>query len=337
MQPRVLRMKLPEKLLELVKIRGINFSASSIGISRGALDKILKAEWDSVSRSVVERICDRFDLEISELFELVPSRFWDYFATNNNLAFVATTISRQPDASSSMRVNLFDQRAMVEVRTFLEKNFDVHDYEIWSDVHNKERLFELVKTKNTIIIGAPRSNPATEILLCRLFNLEPFTTAPASAQVPFSFIWSAKHQPKEESAFSRPFQKGADTKLRPGIALYGKRLIVEVDWLPKEQYNSKTLKNKRDCGFIVIVNKPFETPRNVKLVLIGGYSGLGTWAAAKALIRDFRNLEPEDDSAKTIGVFEVRYDKMHETRDEREIKKLFWKYLVSGRMRKFPS
>src|SRR5205823_6104346 len=114
----------------------------------------------------------------------------------------------------------------------------------------------------------------------------------------------------------------------PGIAL--KRGIqIVADYKPAEKFlNWKTEKGK-DCGLVFVANKPFGTNRNVKLIVVAGFSGVGTLAGASALVEDFRYLEPISDEPCVYGVVEGRYSKKVGS-TARKFKDFRWKYRKGG-------
>ena len=71
--------------------------------------------------------------------------------------------------------------------------------------------------------------------------------------------------------------------------------MTEVDWWPRNQFLRKKFRGGLDCGLVLVVNKPFDTDRDVKLIVLAGFSGIGTEGCARALVQDYRDLEPQND------------------------------------------
>ena len=57
----------------------MSFTAASIGIAPNTLRTLLRDDWDQISRDAIERVCDRFQCGVQELFELTPDNFWAPF------------------------------------------------------------------------------------------------------------------------------------------------------------------------------------------------------------------------------------------------------------------
>ena len=70
-----------------------------------------------------------------------------------------------------------------------------------------------------------------------------------------------------------------------------------------------------------------------KTIILGGFSGSGTEGAAKALVRDFRHLEPVDGARHVLGIVEAIYDKTIPNQDNRVLVGVRWKLLSGGRKR----
>ncbi len=332
MKTRNLVFKTPPVLLQFIQQHGLNFTAASIGISRGALDKALSSSWDSLNRSVIEKICDRFDLDVSDLLKLEPIDFWTPFAESKQCVFVAETISMEtPPFADLESVNLYDQQTTSEIRAFLSSAFGVSNFSAFSDITNEGRVINTIKRHNCVVIGSPRSNPATEIILSRYYGARPFDSSEGNRRrVPFAFVWPPNDERGKGSALSI-----APADNSRGLGILHKKdghLIVKVDWIPKHDFSAKIIRNAKDCALIFIIDKPFKTKEIVRTIVLAGYSGIGTLAAAKALIRDFRKLQPIEEG-RSVGVVEIRYRKTREAEDHREIEKYYWKLIRGERTR----
>src|SRR5207244_613093 len=88
----------------------------------------------------------------------------------------------------------------------------------------------------------------------------------------------------------------------------------------------------RDCAVVLVFNRgPAERPGDCrKLVVLGGFTGAATEAAATALVDHYRDLEPRDDSAYAWGIIDVSYRKPKDS-ISRKILGYTWRYRVGGR------
>ena len=112
---RILRTKL-RKLLDNADDNSFGFAAESIGISENTLRAVHRDAWDQISRDSIERICDRFNIEVHELFELVPDNFWTPFERANEY-----TLITPPETEQGFEVR--DENASGAVATFLQSLF----------------------------------------------------------------------------------------------------------------------------------------------------------------------------------------------------------------------
>ena len=80
---------------------------------------------------------------------------------------------------------------------------------------------------------------------------------------------------------------------------------------------------------VFVANNPFGTTP-VKLIVLAGLSGIGTLAAAKALVKNFRDLEPLEDQSYVYGIVEGRSTKAANTVD-RKYQSFDWRYRLGGR------
>jgi hypothetical protein len=89
-------------------------------------------------------------------------------------------------------------------------------------------------------------------------------------------------------------------------------------------------KKGKDCGLVFVANSPFGTKEKVKLIVLAGSSGIGTLGAAKALIEDFRYLEPFQSDDCVYGVVQCWYTKTANSAT-RTFKDFRWRFRKGGR------
>jgi hypothetical protein len=63
--------------------------------------------------------------------------------------------------------------------------------------------------------------------------------------------------------------------------------------------------------------------------VLAGFSGLGTFGAARALVKDFRYLEPQPKEKFVYGVVQCSYTKPANS-DKRTFKTFRWKIRING-------
>lgn len=77
------------------------------------------------------------------------------------------------------------------------------------------------------------------------------------------------------------------------------------------------------------MNRPFDSEKDVKLIILAGMTRIGTLAAAIALENDYRDLEPTEGNY-TLGVVEAKFNKAARG-DDRELISYDWVFLEGGR------
>jgi hypothetical protein len=329
MKTRILRLNLATPLRQLLKETNKSTLAKEIGVSSQKLDSMINDDWMYITRDAIERAADFLKLNTDEIFEFIPVDFWSPIERTKRCTFL-----RGSEGSGSnkpfIQIPRYDDEASGVIKSFLRDFLHDFDDPIVADHHeNEEELIKLAKQENCIVIGSPRSNVATEILLSRFFGAVPFDSSQSNRQkIPFGFCWPDSASIVQRSSLSCSAMARREVGGGSGIAV--KRGIqIVADYKPAEKYlNWKTEKGK-DCGLVFVANKPFGTNRNVKLIVVAGFSGIGTLAGASALVEDFRYLEPVGDERCVYGVVEGRYSKMAGS-TTRKFKDFRWKYRKGG-------
>ncbi len=329
MKTRVLRVKLASPLRQLLKKVPKLTLAKQIGVSTQKLNSMINDEWMYITRDAIERAADYLNLDANELFEFTPVDFWSPFEHTKSCTFLRGSEDTGSN-KSFFRIPRYDDEATGIIKTFLRDFLhNLEDPIVADHRENEKELLQLVKQENCIVIGSPKSNVATEILLSRFFGAEPFDASQNNRQkIPFGFCWRDSTTIAQRSSLSCSALALREVGGGSGIAL--KRGIqIVADYMSADKFlNWKTEKGK-DCGLVFVANKPFGTNRNVKLIVVAGFSGIGTLAGASALVEDFRYLEPVDDERYVYGVVEGKYSKMAGS-TARKFKGFTWKYRKGG-------
>lgn len=325
MPTRLLKVNLGEPLrAELARIGAKSKLAKRIGISPGKLTKMLNDEWWYVTRDALERTADYLGLDARDVFEFVPVPFWDPIEKVGSCTFLRGTALPTPKRLD-IHIPRHDDEATSIIKNFLGDMLQSSNY---ADHQNDERqLIERARDENCIVIGSPKSNAATEILVSRFFGAQPFNPSTENRfKIPFGFCWPNNTQLVRNSSLTCSELALKQSKKKHGIAVKD-GVLAEADYLPDEEYLNWSTGVGRDPGLILVANRPFSTDRDVKLVVLAGFSGIGTLAAAKALIKDFRYLEPTKNDSYFYGVVQGIYSKQRgqTTRAFEDVKWVFRK------------
>jgi len=320
---RALRTRLVDLLSDDQKA-SVGFTADSIGVADNTLRTLLRDDWDQLARETIERVCDRFGLEISELFELVSDNFWRPFEESNEYM-----VLRGDKAKDLPR----DARARTIVTNYLADSFPSIAGTTRDGLADVNEIVEYVRSHNCIIVGSPQSNRVTEVVICRHFGATPFDPSDANRQkLPVRFVFPKAR--RQTSAMAEPWRAVFGGKSSVGLCdMNAERLLAKVDWWPRENFLRRTIARGRDAGLLLVINKPLETKKDVKTIVLAGFSAMGTEAAAVALTREFRNLEPLSGARHVLGVLEAIYKKTTPHQDKRELIEHHWKHLEGGRKR----
>jgi DNA-binding Xre family transcriptional regulator len=187
LQTRRLRTRLSE-ILSAELVDSVEKTAQSIGIAPNTYRKLLRDNWSQVARTTIEKICDRFDLDISEVFELVSDDFWRWFRESNEY-FVLRTARFRNDVSSTI-YEPRDANATAKITNFLKDSFpSIVSQEKAIGVDDESEVIEYVRAHNCVVVGGLLTNPITEIVICRHFGAVPFdSTQENRRKLPARFV-----------------------------------------------------------------------------------------------------------------------------------------------------
>lgn len=320
----ILKINLAEPLL--AKLRGMSKSelAKEIGVSPQKLAAMIDDHWEYITRDAIERVADYLQLTAKEVFEFVPVEFWEPIARSNSCTFL---FGSHPE---EVVIPNLDSQATGLVTGLLRKFLPGFDRVTFVDHGQDEaELLARATRENCIVIGSSKSNAATEILLSRFFGAEPFNPAVDNRRkIPFCFSWPEASIITSHSSLACSSIAKAKAGYSPGIA-FERSTHVTADFMPADNFYDWSTKDGRDCGLVFVANKPFGTSHDVKLIVIAGVSGIGTLAAATALVQDFKYLEPIANESCAYGVIEARYEKRAHS-NVRKFRSFHWRYRRGG-------
>jgi len=320
----ILKVKLEEALRQRLERTNKQQFAKDAIISPQTLQAMLNDEWEYIHRGAIERVMDCLGLNASQVFESAPATFWDTIKQAQSCFFICGSRNDPPEVTFPT----YALNAARGIQTFLE-SLDTIKLPF---VHNskQEDLLDMVRTKNCIVIGSPKSNPATEFLLSRFFDAEPSTPDDANrAKIPFGFLWGNETPETQNSSLGASSDERKRLQGKPGFAWKGGE--IKVDFREPGTFKKWESGNAVDAGLVFVADRPFGAVQPVKLIILAGVSGIGTFAAAQALIRDFRDLQPLEKQRYVLGAVKANYSKRASPNDGRSYKSFVWLYRQAGR------
>jgi hypothetical protein len=325
--PREVDLKLDLLLNELAPGMHWVELAARIGVSEGTLRGYMENRWRVLDRTVLERLADFFQCEAGSLLTTTESGFFDPFRVMPGQDKYPTPTCfylRRPDADAlrtGRPLAYRDHRAIDRVATLLRDWVD-GIVKIEDSAPNREQFDERL-LQNCVVVGSPLVNPASEMAICRAFGVDPFNPG-QSAQAPLAFKMAAAVPPR--SAIVETAQDG-----KQGIWLRKDKELLAADVWPREEFRRVRIQKGRDCGLVVVMNhQPTDPGHFRKLVVLSGFTGVGTEAAAQALADCYRDLEPRAGETHVWGLIEVFYRKPANS-TTREILNYNWRCRAGGR------
>ena len=306
--------------------------AKKLGVAPQTITAMINDDWEYITRDSIERVADYLELPASSLFEFIVTDFWKPIREKRSCTFLRGSEKAQPQ-SRDLQIPRYDSNATQTVENFLHEFFPGFQGGILAPHSEDENeLINRTSRENCIVIGSPKSNAACEILISRFFGAEPFNASePNRRKIPFGFCWPESTPLVQQSSLTCSRGAREETKNKPGIALKG--IHIPADYKPGHTFTQWSTSDKdkfgRDCGLVFVANGPFESV-GTKLIVLAGLSGIGTVAAAKALIKDFRDLEPLENELCVYGVVEGRYTKAANS-EVRKYRSFEWRYRSGGR------
>ncbi|MDW7680764.1 MAG: helix-turn-helix transcriptional regulator [bacterium] len=295
--------------------------AKRIGVSRTTLYSLFNDDWKQIQRETIEKVCDFFHCDVSELFEIQEEPFWTSVKTVGEVCFIfGGTLAGKEEKSY---IGQWDIKVMHSFTEHLNRMSGKQRINIFSKTSlefgkDLQTIIEFIKTHNTIIIGSPKANRITELVLAKLYGAEPFNPSSDNREkIPYRFVrpqeWG---ESKLESAVT---EISANGKLRGIFSQKSKQVIAFSEYF--DDFFNRRIEHGRDCGLLVVVNRPFGTTVDVKTIILAGYTGLGSYGMAQLLLKERNNLEPRT-SKPLERVAQFEFKKMSPDIDDREVTKM---------------
>jgi hypothetical protein len=301
--------------------------ANRLGVSEATVRAYIENRWTVLDRTVLERLADILQCEVGSLLITKETAFFEAFripseeGTDPNCHYLGRP-DREP-IPIGRSVAYRDDRAIQAVATWLGDSVDT----ITGTQHSVKELpqFNDHLLHNCVVVGSPTVNPAAEMALCRVFGAEAFNAA-HQTKMPFIF----RVAPSAGSVPSALVEPSGDGKV--GIWLRKENVLLQPDAWPPGEFRKMRIRKGRDYAVIVVLNhqQTSEPVRRRKLVILSGFGGVGTEAAALALVDRYRDLEPRDDDSYVWGVIEVLYRKPPQS-TRRDILSYRWLRRKGGR------
>jgi hypothetical protein len=173
---------------------------------------------------------------------------------------------------------------------------------------------EAMRTRNCVIIGSPKANPASEIALTLLWGARPFDAEVENCdRIPIHFLgMTPDHDQKTSALLQESSRHGFNIQLRNAKG----QNYLRVDWLPREKYGPFA-GSGQEAAVLVACRRPLGTSENVTTVIIAGYTALSTLVAAQeATYKKIPDLRIEDHPGQAeFAILRFRYNKRPERRN----------------------
>lgn len=331
MNTRILKIRLAISLNRQLQNDTKAALAERIGVSPQKLNAMLSDQWEYITRDALERTADFLELDVADVFELVTVDFWKPIEDAKGSLLLGG--SHEPIRKDlQYLIPRYDDEATYVVKNFMRKSLPgCGEPPLAHQLLDEAELLKKAKSQNCIVVGSPKTNAATEILLSRFFGAAPFDPSVENRRkIPFGFCWPDSSEIVERSSLTCSAIARREVRNRPGIAVIDGTHVVADYKQPQEFHEWKTNEGL-DCGLVFVANKPFGTKHNIKLIVLAGFGGMGTLAAAKALVQDFRYLEPVGEERCVYGIVECQYRKNAHT-NVRELRNFRWGYRNGGHL-----
>ncbi len=301
--------------------------ARESGIARSTLEKLIGNHFSEIRRDTIERLAARLKItDLNELFSLQREEqdFVEPFEKRRTVTFVfgiheisdSSRAKKGEKSGMPMRttVDLWDFRAQAKLLGFLRG----HEPEVRDELlffsrsafgeAEQRQVLNLVRTRNVVIVGSPKVNPACETVLTALYRGGQ-GLGPRRAGAP-------RHQLSDDERLKGSVL-GAQGFAEVGVVDAQKRAVVAPFKIGSGDETSQ------DAGVGFVCLRPLGTAEEVMLVITAGISGCGTYGVMQSLV----DSPPRSDDLTPGVVYERAVSTVYKRpndspRDERQVVKV---------------
>jgi hypothetical protein len=312
--------KLATKGANGIIVKNIAQLALDLEVAEPTLRHYLDDRWTSLDRGLLERFADHLKCDADKIFETENSPFWKAFEGETSSLYYIRSWAKEPTSPRIDPVFRDDiaLRLVNELVTKCARHTTVYGHQ-QGDV---QRRFRKYANENVVVVGSPKSNLASEDALQSIFGITP----DSPKKPPFRFVWHPDMQ-VQASVFGTD---ASGSPPRVGIWCEEKGM-VEAGYNPDEEAFIEGDAERRDCAVVVVRNHKSGPDKPLrKMIVLAGFTRMGTEAAAERLKNDFRELEPRNGEEIVWGIVEAIVTKRPHTREQKVLHS-DWRYRVGGR------
>jgi DNA-binding Xre family transcriptional regulator len=308
-----------------IRAQGKTNFAKAINVHLSTINALLDDQWQRIERDTLERLCDHLHCPIDSLINLEPDNFWSQVLTQNSCHILRGVVEEE-STSGRLKAPL-EEQAKANVADFLQRNLPGISMGFIEPLESEAQIVEHIRNNNTVVIGSHRSNRFCEVAVTQHFGARSFDSSSRNRlRLPF---WLVKPAKKYSSCFVETHPIGSEGPFGVYSSEHN-RIVGPVDYWPIDTYLGMRVDDGHDAAIVLVVNRPFGTRKDVKLVVLAGVGRLGTLAATHALIRDYRDLEPRPEDAEVVAILDASYRKQP-FGDDRTLVDFDWTYRRGGR------
>jgi DNA-binding Xre family transcriptional regulator len=283
------------------------------GVHRSLVNNLRQNTFEKLPRAGIAKICRALDLSLGELFSFYEEHPWFAVRLHGDLTvhfgcntFTSPERTAEEGLFGRHYYGSWDIWSYVELRAFLKSferevtvHYRGHDFKAETDQRAIDAVFG---RGDHLLIGSPISNRFMEFVICRMYDVPPFT-AGVRTRFPLNFVWDSSRM--VPSSFGYQGQGGEF-----GIFSHqAGRLVARRTFVAQGE--------GEDCGLIV-VQRLFQPPRDRGhfgrddhrvIVCILGHSGPGTLAALRVATDPKYGpyLWPQEFGKPVMAVVSARY------------------------------
>jgi putative transcriptional regulator len=283
------------RLAELMSERGLNQWDLHVksSVSRDRIRALAEGDFQLIHRDTILALCDALECETGELFVVVEKDAWRSARLAKELTIhvgsssfpvspptgapdgEAVILDRQfcaaRDLAAYQRIAEYFYRTGTGIRIRLvEHAMDRCGGgapDLW---HVVDRMFA---AGNHVVIGSPLANPATELVLCRMFGIRPYTVSERGS-FPYGFAFEPGRRVRSSFAWQSQGNEIGILSIATG-KMVARRTIV-----PRGAFGE-------DCSLLALY-RIFDPPErrtapgndSRTIVVIAGHGSLGSEAGA---------------------------------------------------------